>query len=208
VSSDSGGEPTPENSGQSTKIGGVPITREDIIQALSELEQSTQRILPSLQRIGSPLALGLTQKQIWHIADRYKRQYPEDADYDKIEPPSTQAIPRLKAFRCLLRRELTELDGHAALAEQVWHDEDSLPDRDAEDARKRRLAEIIRREGQPKFKADLLLAYEGRCAVTGCNAAEALEAAHIRAYRGREFNKVSNGLLLRADIPPCSTATC
>ena len=43
-------------------------------------------------------------------------------------------------------------------------------------------------------------AYQGRCAVTGCDAAAALEAAHLRPYRGPESNTVTNGLLLRADI--------
>lgn len=36
--------------------------------------------------------------------------------------------------------------------------------------------------------------------MTGCIAEDALEAAHILAYRGNYSNKVNNGLLLRADI--------
>ena len=43
-------------------------------------------------------------------------------------------------------------------------------------------------------------AYEGRCAITGYDAAPALEGAHLRPYRGPESNTVTNGLLLRADI--------
>lgn len=43
-------------------------------------------------------------------------------------------------------------------------------------------------------------AYRGRCAVTGCDATWALEAAHLRPYRGPESNTVTNGLLLRSDI--------
>jgi predicted restriction endonuclease len=36
--------------------------------------------------------------------------------------------------------------------------------------------------------------------VTGCDAPEALEAAHIIAYQGQDTHHVTNGLLLRADL--------
>ncbi len=69
-----------------------------------------------------------------------------------------------------------------------------------EDARQRTTTSIARRQGQPKFRSDLLKAYQGRCAMTGFNAQQALEAAHIYPYKGNDTNKVWNGLLLRADI--------
>jgi predicted restriction endonuclease len=46
----------------------------------------------------------------------------------------------------------------------------------------------------------LIAAYRGRCAVTNCDAHDALEAAHIMPYHGPASNHVANGLLLRADI--------
>lgn len=69
-----------------------------------------------------------------------------------------------------------------------------------EDARERTTTSIARRQGQPKFRSDLLKAYQGQCAITGFNAEQALEAAHIYPYKGDDTNKVWNGLLLRADI--------
>ena len=69
-----------------------------------------------------------------------------------------------------------------------------------EDARERIVASIVRRRGQPKFRKRLLEAYNGRCAITDCDAEAALEAAHISPYRGEYTNHASNGLLLRADI--------
>ncbi len=69
-----------------------------------------------------------------------------------------------------------------------------------EDARKRIMATIVQRRGQSIFRAELLRAYRGRCAVTGFAAIEALEAAHIVPYLGDQTNVVENGLLLRADI--------
>jgi predicted restriction endonuclease len=69
-----------------------------------------------------------------------------------------------------------------------------------EDARERTDRSIVVRRGQQKFRDVLLEAYERRCAIAGFDAEEALEAAHIRPYKGQEWNHVRNGLLLRSDI--------
>lgn len=74
----------------------------------------------------------------------------------------------------------------------------ALPD--VPDSRERRQTEVVLRQGQAAFRAALMAAYEGRCALTGCDVAQALQAAHIVPYRGEETNVVTNGLLLRADI--------
>lgn len=68
------------------------------------------------------------------------------------------------------------------------------------DERAKTLREIVERRGQPAFRNKLIAAYGGRCAVTGCDAVAALEAAHIVPYTGPQSNHVTNGLLLRADI--------
>jgi len=68
------------------------------------------------------------------------------------------------------------------------------------DARKRNIAAIVQRQGQSKFRSELLKAYGGQCAITDCDAEAALEAAHIIPYLGTETNCLANGLLLRADI--------
>jgi hypothetical protein len=68
------------------------------------------------------------------------------------------------------------------------------------DARERTVAQIVQRRGQADFRRELLVAYEGRCAMSGCDAEQALEAAHIRPYRGVDTHRVENGLLLRADL--------
>jgi predicted restriction endonuclease len=56
------------------------------------------------------------------------------------------------------------------------------------------------RRGQPQFRQLLFRAYARRCAVSGTDQAETLEAAHIFPYAGVETNHVQNGLLLRADL--------
>jgi putative restriction endonuclease len=68
------------------------------------------------------------------------------------------------------------------------------------DQRARTIAKIVQRRGQAKFRKALLEAYDGKCAVTGCDAVEALEAAHITPYLGEHTNHPQNGLLLRADV--------
>lgn len=68
------------------------------------------------------------------------------------------------------------------------------------DERDRRLMAIAAREGRDKFRTALLEAYGGRCAVTGYDAPDTLQAAHIFPYMGPATNRVTNGLLLRADI--------
>ena len=69
-----------------------------------------------------------------------------------------------------------------------------------EDGRRRIFAALVRRQGQPRFRRELLAAYEGRCAITGSHVTAVLEAAHIMPYLGDHTNHVTNGLLLRADL--------
>lgn len=80
--------------------------------------------------------------------------------------------------------------------------DDSLPT--AEDLEKdtRVFRETSRaiRDGQAEFRANLLDAYSGHCAITGCQVKRVLQAAHIIEYRGKASNRAQNGLLLREDV--------
>lgn len=89
------------------------------------------------------------------------------------------------------------------LIKEAVQDHDVADDFDpasVRDGRQRTIRAIVRRVGQPAFRQALLDAYEGRCAITGSDAAETLEAAHIMPYRGPDTNHLANGLLLRADL--------
>lgn len=68
------------------------------------------------------------------------------------------------------------------------------------DARLRVLQEIAVRRGQMAFRRQLLDAYDGACAISGCMTSVVLEAAHISPYRGDHTHHVQNGVLLRADL--------
>jgi HNH endonuclease len=69
----------------------------------------------------------------------------------------------------------------------------------AEDKRKV-LREVTDRQGQPEFRAALIAAYGGQCAVTGTDVAEVLQACHIDPFSADGTHDLWNGLLLRADI--------
>lgn len=70
----------------------------------------------------------------------------------------------------------------------------------ASDEEKVRYALRRERIGQQRFRTQLFEAYTGKCAVSGCNVSEALEAAHIENYSGPKSQVVSNGILLRRDL--------
>ncbi len=56
------------------------------------------------------------------------------------------------------------------------------------------------RRGQEQFREKLLAAYSRTCAITGCKIVDLLEAAHIRLHAEEANYRVTNGLLLRADV--------
>lgn len=68
------------------------------------------------------------------------------------------------------------------------------------DAREKVERSIAVRRGQAAFRNGLIEIYGGKCAITGCDALPALEAAHIAPYKGEQWNHPANGILLRADI--------
>ncbi len=110
----------------------------------------------------------------------------------------------LEGFSNAGRSHYHELGRDAAYdrtkAEIAGEDAGSFDLQNEDDLRLREIAEVVRRRGQAKFRQALLDAHGGRCQITGCDAVEALEAAHITPYKGDHTNHVQNGLLLRADL--------
>ncbi|MFE9958127.1 HNH endonuclease [Micromonospora sp. NPDC005299] len=100
---------------------------------------------------------------------------------------SVQTVRSMRSAEALSLRKA--LDGHQAPEPQ------NLPE-----GRRRRLAEVTARQGQADFRRRLIEAYGGRCAISGCDVEAVLQAAHIDPYNGPATNRVSNGLLLRADL--------
>ncbi|WGD29589.1 HNH endonuclease [Ancylobacter sp. WKF20] len=109
---------------------------------------------------------------------------------DNFAPMLARCSPN--AWDVEIRTAQTEVE---ALAASVEFDPAS-----EEDGRRRVWAEVARRQGQATFRRQLLEAYDGACAISGTNVSDVLQAAHIQPYNGLSTNKVSNGLLLRADL--------
>jgi predicted restriction endonuclease len=129
----------------------------------------------SRSRVQGGAVFALTAGQ-WQEAVSLAGGWPEDLAEELISPADVaDAADRL------------DLTGEFDVASMV-------------DARDRVSRTIAARQGQPHFRAVLVAAYDGRCAVTGCAVIEILEAAHIHPYTGPRSNDVRNGLLLPADI--------
>lgn len=77
-------------------------------------------------------------------------------------------------------------------------DPDLSQDQGPEDERQRRA--ILTRRGQRPFREKLLASYGQRCAITESRVISLLEAAHITPHAEGSDYRVSNGILLRADI--------
>jgi putative restriction endonuclease len=110
--------------------------------------------------------------------------------FESLDPPAEPVTDPVS--------DVLEATARAELEQETLPGGEGLDD--DYDARLRVYRQIVARRGQPGFRAALLEAYQGRCAITGCDAPAALEAAHLRPYRGPDSNDVTNGLLLRADI--------
>lgn len=94
-----------------------------------------------------------------------------------------------------------------ATAEALEEDEQAqrpLPADDF-DARLRTARQIVARRGQAAFRAALLDAYSGRCAITGCDVPDVLEAAHLRPIAGQTQTTRGTACCSALTSTPCST---
>lgn len=119
-----------------------------------------------------------------------KGHYMDNKEY---RLPGLESVPRRGSAA-------SNVDSVLEDEEEAADNDGSFDPHDERDARRLTIAAIVRRRGQPAFRSALLDAYERKCAVTGCDVEDALEAAHITPYRGDHTNDVTNGLLLRSDI--------
>lgn len=100
--------------------------------------------------------------------------------------------PTLNLTR-FLDRLLTQVNGYETSEFASLRDVPAVP-------RFRYEAGWVIEYAESELAGTLLKAYGGRCAISRCDAPEALEAAHIIGYRGSNTNHISNGLLLRSDL--------
>jgi hypothetical protein len=113
-----------------------------------------------------------------------------DSDNDNLEDFASDLIT-------LVPKEAGEI---TLKREDLEPELDFDPENILDDDRKRNIIESVQREGQAKFRAELLDVYNKKCAITDCDVEAALDAAHISPYLGPQSNRIANGLLLRSDI--------
>ncbi|WP_147434696.1 HNH endonuclease [Micromonospora musae] len=128
----------------------------------------------------------------WRLEIRWDRPLTRFLVRNVVAGPDvlTSSVQTVRAMRALESLSLNkELDDQQAPEPQ------NLPE-----GRRRRLAEVTARQGQADFRRRLIEAYGGCCAISGCDVEAVLQAAHIDPYNGPATNRVTNGLLLRADL--------
>lgn len=156
------------------------------------------------QRLGRTDALILDHRQrglellVFYRKAKYEHPY-AGFRYEGIFTYQSHSGSTPTSF--VLNRNQTAADeAFSAKIEQQLDIQGEFNPNDISDARTHVLTSIVRRRGQPQFRKQLLMAYQGRCAITACSLPQVLEAAHIHPYLGDDTNVVSNGLLLRADV--------
>jgi hypothetical protein len=105
-----------------------------------------------------------------------------------------------KSSRRVRKLEMGTIAESIRIAEDASDEQDVDDFGSEKDMRDRAVRAIVARRGQQAFRRRLLEAYEGRCAISGCDVEAVLEAAHIASYNGKATNDVRNGILLRADL--------
>lgn len=70
----------------------------------------------------------------------------------------------------------------------------------ANDAQESSYHYALSRPAQQLFRKFLLEKYGNKCAISGCEVASALEAAHISQFSVSKSNAMENGIILRADL--------
>jgi hypothetical protein len=115
------------------------------------------------------------------------------SNYSRYLNEDSKIVQRRSPNSGPFRRELTKIQ------RDCWDDAPFQPD-NQNDARQWVLKEVVHRQGQPKFRSNLITAYEGRCAITKCSLLMILDAAHVTPYLGEHTNLISNGILLRTDL--------
>ncbi|HEY3443602.1 MAG TPA: HNH endonuclease [Paludibaculum sp.] len=190
--------------------------RNAVLQALAEYDLMGQDRFLRTYKFG---------KALTHLIRHEGKQYDSKAIFGRAfsiqfpdQPLTTnsfgggiaQVVRPLRelGFEIVTRNEIERLKrtpggvvAHELIADAEKADDEGLFDpTSVQDGREKVVRSVTLRRGQPEFRSTLLEAYGGRCAISGCDCVDALEAAHIVGYRGQDTNHIQNGLLLRSDL--------
>ena len=152
--------------------------------------------------LSEPIMLSMPTDQLNdYIGDDDKafRQVPNDV-LDRIEADfgTVERFFRHRLLNTEVGGPVLDMSGIIRLSEREQSQLHSFDPSSTKDGREKIVENITRRRGKPQLRQSLLVAYDYTCAITGCNAFEALESAYIIPYRGKFTHHTSNALLMRA----------
>jgi len=154
--------------------------------------------------LSEPIALTLPTAELRDYFPPQKERFNQISDeiMERIEADfgSVERFFRHRLLNMNAGGPVLDMSGIIQLSEREQTRLSAFDPKSTKDGRGRIVETITMRRGQPQMRQSLLAAYDHTCAVTGCNAADALEATYIIPYRGKYTHHSSNGLLLRADI--------
>jgi len=166
--------------------------------------EDSEEVRELLFFLSEPISLSLPRTELTdYIDEDYSsfRQVPSEtmerieADFGSIERFFRRRLLNMSAGGPVL-----DMSGIIRLSEREQARMNAFDPSSTKDGRAMIVETITKRRGQPALRQMLLSAYEYQCAITGCNAVEALETTYIIPYRGKYTHKASNGILLRADL--------
>jgi len=154
--------------------------------------------------LSEPIMLSMPTDQLNdYITDGDKafRQVPDES-LERIEADfgTVERFFRHRLLNTEVGGPVLDMSGIIRLSEREQSQLQSFDPTSTKDGREKIVESITRRRGKPQLRQTLLAAYDYTCAITGCNALEALEAAYVIPFRGKYTHHASNALLLRADV--------
>ena len=167
-------------------------------------QQGTEAERELLFFLSEPITLTLPVKELNDyipVNDSAFIEVPDDT-MERIEADfgTVERFFRRRLLNVNVGGPVLDMSGIIKLTEREQSKLNSFEPTSTKDGREKIVETITKRRGQPQMRQSLLAAYDYTCAVTGCKAPDALEAAYIIPYRGKYTHHSSNGLLLRADI--------
>ncbi len=154
--------------------------------------------------LSEPIALGLPYSELSDYLQVQPGEFvrvPDEA-MDRIEADfgNVERFARRRLLNTAVGGPILDMSGMIRVSERDMAKLQLFEPQNSKDGRQAVIDTIIKRRGHPGFRQLLLEAYDYRCAITGFNAPDSLEATCIVPFRGKFTHHPSNGLLLRADI--------
>jgi hypothetical protein len=155
------------------------------------------------EKLGREGDVDTTAKEPWAVAiSRWEEHADPETGHDlfTLRPNFIEALKRFPDTASLIGLQQFP---PSPKKNEFQHETQQAANREEdrqEEQRTRELIERLRRDRQPQFRRDVLAAYDSKCAITGCEQVEILEAAHIKPFSDGGMDRPQNGILLRVDL--------